>query len=229
MSVFDLKGSSGGNNWNYSKPQEEGYMEMIEGTVVEISNPQSINFNTKQPETWPDGNPKRNLRLTIKGKSGRELNWTFAPRSVSAEACLAALDPQGTRSQVNIEELLGKFIRVQTQAGVYNSQNPRPWWVTLLGDGDAGSVRGMVDFSAQQPQQPMQQQPAPQPQQAPQQQPAPQIQYAQQQAAQALGYQQQSAPQQQMPQQPVQQQAPANQVPYEQDPTGGYYDQDIPF
>lgn len=221
MSVFDLKGSSGGNNWNYSKPQEEGYMEMIEGTVVEISNPQSINFNTKQPEVWPDGNPKLNLRLTIKGKSGRELNWTFAPRSVSAEACLAALDPQGTRSQVNIEELLGKFIRVQTQAGVYNSQNPRPWWVTLLGEGDAGSVRGMVDLSAQKA--PVQQ---PQVQQAP----APQIQYAQQQAAQALGYQQAPAPQPQPQPQPAPvQQAPVNQVPYEQDPTGGYYDQDIPF
>lgn len=224
MSVFDLKGSSGGNNWNYSKPQEEGYMEMIEGTVVEISNPQSINFNTKQPEVWPDGNPKLNLRLTIKGKSGRELNWTFAPRSMSAEACLAALDPQGTRPQVNIEELLGKFIRVQTQAGVYNSQNPRPWYVTLLGEGDAGSVRGMVDLTAKQPQQPMQQQPTPQ------QQLAPQIQYAQQQAAQALGYQQAPVPQPQPQPQPAPvQQAPVNQVPYEQDPTGGYYDQDIPF
>lgn len=215
MSVFDLKGSSGGNNWNYSDPQKDGYMEMIEGTVVEISNPQSINFGTKQPEVWPDGNPKRNLRLIIKGKSGRELGWTFAPRSRSAEACLAALDPQGTRPQVNIEELLGKFIRVQTQAGVYNSQNPRPWWVTIIGDGDAGSVRGMIDLSAQQA-------PAPQPQPQSQQASAPQIQYAQQQAAQALGYQQQPAPQPQ----PAQQ-APAPQVPYEQDPTGGYYDESI--
>lgn len=220
MSVFDLKGSSGGNNWNYSYPQNPGYMESIEGTVVEISNPQSINFGTKQPETWPDGNPKRNLRVVIKGRSGAELGWTFSPKSKGAEACLAALDPDGNRPQVNIEELLGKFIRVQTQAGVYNSQNPRPWWVTVLGDGDAGSVRGIVDFSAQQ---------APQPQQAP-----PQIQHAQQQAAQALGYQQQPVPQQPMqqqpvPQQPMQQQAPMNQAPYEQDPTGGYYDQDIPF
>lgn len=216
MSVFDLKGSSGGNGWNYSDPQKQGYMEMIEGTVVEISNPQSINYGTKQPEVWPDGNPKRNLRLVIKGKSGRELSWTFAPRSKSAEACLAALDPQGTRPQVNIEELLGKFVRVQTQAGVYNSQNPRPWWVTLLGEGDAGSVRGLIDLSQQQPQQ-QQPAPAPQPQPAPapQPQPVPQIQQAQQQAAQALGY--------------AQPQAPANQVPYADDPTGGYYDQDIPF
>ena len=219
MSVFDLKGSSGGNSWNYHDPNKQGYMEMIEGTVVEISNPQSINFATKQPETWPDGNPKLNLRMMIKGRSGAELGWTFSPKGRGAEACLSALDPNGTRAQVSIEEMLGKFIRVQTQAGVYNSQNPRPWWVTILGEGDAGSVRGIVDLSARQA-------PAPQPQQAPapqpqpvQQAPAPQVQYAQQQAAQALGFQPQ----------PVQQQAPVNQVPYEDDPTGGYYSEDIPF
>lgn len=218
MSVFDLKGSSGsGNNWNYSDPNKQGYMEFIEGTVVEISSPQSINFGTKQPETWPDGNPKLNLCLTIKGQSGRELNWIFAPRSRAAEACSLALDPQNQHEHVSVKDMLGKKVRVQTQAGVYNSQNPRPWWVTILGEGDIQSVRGVVENNQARP---AQQQPAP----PVQQQPAPQIQYAQQQAAQALGYAQQPAP-------PVQQQpAPAVvQVPYEQDPTGGYYDQDIPF
>lgn len=216
MSVFDLKGSSGsGNNWNYSDQSKQGYMDMLQGTVVEISAPQSINFSTKRPEVWPDGNPKLNLCVTIKGQSGRELNWIFAPKSKAADACLAALDPQGTRERVSIEELLGKMVQVRTQPGVYNSQNPRPWWVSILGDGDVQSVRGMVDSSA-----PQAQQQAPQAQQ----QPAPQIQQAQQQAAQALGY----APQPQQPMQP--QPAPqVEQVPYGQDPTGGYYDNDIPF
>lgn len=224
MSVFDLKGGGSGNNWNYSDPNKQGFMEMIEGTIVEISNPQSINFGTKKPEFWDDGNPKRNLCVIVKGRSGQELNWIFAPKSNAANACLAALDPQGDRPQVSIEELLGKMVRIQTQTGVYNSQNPRPWWVTILGDGDIQSVRGIKDLSQGQP---MQQLLVPQQQrqvQAPptqQQAPAPQVQYAQQQAAQALGY----APQ------PAQQQpsAPANQAPYEQDPTGGYYEQDIPF
>lgn len=227
MSVFDLKGSSGGNGWNYAHPDKPGYMEMIEGTVVEISAPQKRNFQSGKPEFWPDGNPVLNLCLVIKGRSGNELSWIFAPKSKAADACSLALDPTRTREQVSIEEMLGKFVRIQTQAGVYNAQNPRPWTVTVLGDGDAGSVRSVVKPQQSAQQQPMpQQQPAPQPQPAPQQQPVPQIQYAQQQAAQALGYQQAPAPQ---PQQPMQQQAPANQVPYADDPTGGYYDQDIPF
>lgn len=237
MSMFDLKGGSEGSGWNYSDNTKQNYMEMIEGTVVEISNPQARDFNTGKPATWPDGNPKRNLMLILRGRSGQELSWTFSPKSAAANACLAALDPQGTREQVSIEELLGKFIRVQTQGGVYNAQHPRPWWVTLLGDGEANAVRGLKDLS--QPQNPMPGMPAPQPapqmnqqpappvaqpamQQAPAvqpmaQQPSPQIQAAQQRAATALGFQQDA----QANAAPV-----TEQVPYD---AGQYYDQDIPF
>ena len=219
MSMFDLKGNSSG--WNYHTPDAPGYMETIEGTVVEISNPQSINFHTKQLETWPDGNPKRNLRLIIRGRSGQELAWTFSPKSKGAEACLAALDPQGTREHVSIEELLGKFVRVQTQQGQFGPQNPRPWWVTLLGDGDASAVRGLVDLSKMTAQQAA---PAPAPQQqAPVQQAPTMLQAAMNQAQQAVAqqnFQQANAA------------PPMNQVPvdaYGADPTGGYYDNDIPF
>lgn len=234
MSMFDLKGGSDGNNWNYSDNTKQNYMEMIEGTVVEISNPQARDFATGAPATWPDGNPKRNLRMCIRGRSGQELAWTFAPKSAATSACLAALDPQGTRETVSIEELLGKFIRVQTQAGSYNSKNPRPWWVTILGDGEVNAVRGLKDLSQPQPAQmvgmpapqqapvqqtppPPVQQPAPQPVQ--QQQVNPIIQASMNQAAQALGFQPNAQTNA----------APVNQVSYEQDPTGGYYDQDIPF
>ena len=231
MSMFDLKGGSSGNGWNYSDNTKQNYMETIEGTVVEVSNPQSVNFGTKQPEFWPDGNPKRNLRMVIKGRSGQELSWTFQPKGKATEAILAALDPQGTKTQVSIEELLGKFIRVQTQGGVYNAQNPRPWWVTILGEGDAGSVRGLIDLSQPNRAQaaPVQQMPAPVV--APQQPPAPQVsaaptalQVAQDRAAQALGFQQNAQPNAA----PVNQ-VPANQVPYEEVSGGGYYDSDIPF
>lgn len=210
MSMFDLKGGSNGNGWNYSENNKPGYMEMIEGTVVEISNPQARDFNTKQPVFWDDGNPKRNLQLIIRGRSGQELAWTFAPRSAATDACLGALDPQGTREQVSIEELLGKFVRIQTQGGVYNRQHPRPWWVTILGDGEVNMVRGLKDLSQQQPQQA----PAPAPaQQTPP--PPTQFQVAQQAAQQAVAQQnfQQAAP-------------PVNQVPAD---AYGVYDQDIPF
>lgn len=169
MSMFDLKGGAG-NGWNYSDSTKPGYLEMIEGTVVEISNPQARDFATGAPAVWPDGNPKRNLQMVIRGKSGRELAWTFAPKSKATDACLTALDPDGTREQVSMEEMLGKFIRIQTQAGSYNSKNPRPWWVTILGDGEANAVRGLKDLSQPQPMVGM---PAPAPAPAPASQPAP--------------------------------------------------------
>lgn len=243
MSMFDLKGGSSGNGWNYHDNTKSNYMEMIEGTVVEISNPQSINFNTKQPETWPDGNPKRNLRIAIRGRSGQELSWTFSPKSKGAEACLAALDPQGTREQVSIEELLGKFVRVQTQGGVYNAQHPRPWWVTILGDGEANMVRGLVDLSKQQSSMPGM--PAPQPAPVQQAAPAPAIQPVQ--VAQPMQQPMQQQPASMTPLQQAQQKAqaavanqnfqqvnaapPVSQVPVEtyDSPAEEYYASDIPF
>lgn len=226
MSMFDLKGGNTGSGWNYADNTKPNYMERIEGTVVEISNPQALNYSTRQPEFWPDGNPKRNLRVVIRGRSGQELSWTFSPKSRATDACLAALDPQGTRDQVSMEELLGKFVAVQTQAGVYNAQNPRPWWVTIQGEGEANMVRGLIDLSKQQ----MPGMPAPQP--APMQQTPP----PQQQAPAPTAFQQaQAMAQQAVAQQNFQQTpapAPMNQVPVESygaDPTGGYYDADIPF
>lgn len=159
MSVFDLKGGSS-NAWNYSDKTKQGYSTLITGTVVEISNPQKLNFQTKQPETWPDGNPVRNLRIVLKGQSGREASWTFAPKSKAADACLIALDPQGDRPAVSIEELLGKMVTISTVEGVYNAQNPRPWTVTIQGLGDQAAVRGLKDLSGAT----LQAQPAPQPQ-----------------------------------------------------------------
>ena len=96
---------------------------------------------------------------------------------------------------------------MQTQGGVYNAQNPRPWWVTVLGDGDVASVRGIKDLS----QQAAPVAPAPSVPQAP---PVPQPTYAPQPV---LQYQQ-PAP---VPSAPVE----AYNVP----PIEQLYDQDIPF
>ena len=159
MSVFDLKGGAS-NAWNYSDKTKPGYATSITGTVVEISNPQALDYQTKQPKVWPDGNPVRNLRVVIKGQSGREASWTFAPKSKAADACLIALDPQGDRPAVSIEELIGKLVTISTAEGVYNAQNPRPWNVAIQGLGDQASVRGLKDLSGAT----LQAQPAPQPQ-----------------------------------------------------------------
>lgn len=221
MGMFDLKGGSS-NNWNYSDNTKQNYSEVIGGTVVEIDNPQSINYATKKPETWPDGNPKRNLRLYILQSNNVEVCWTFAPRSAAAQACLAALDPQDNRDSVSIEELLGKLIMVQTQPGVYNQAHPRPWTVLIQGEGNIGAVRGLNDLSKQAVQQA--QAPAPMAQSY-----APQAMAPQTQAQQVVNTAMNQAMMAAQQAAGFQGAAPVAQPQVASDPTGGYYDQDIPF
>lgn len=237
MGVFDIKGGSS-KFWNFSNSQNPGYMEYLEGTVVEIIYTQKYNVKTHQPEFWPEGDPKMQFHVVLRGRSGQELTWPIDRKSVGVDACLAALDPDGSKSTVSFEELLGKFVRVQTQAGDYGNGRPRPWWVTILGDGEVNMVRGLTDRSPdnkqphqrqQTPPPPVQQTPPPPvpQQQAPVSQPP-----VQQQAPSAFHVAQQTA-QQAVANQGFQQPAPlVTQVPvetYGADPTGGYYDADIPF
>lgn len=220
MSMFDLKGNSGsGNVWNYSDNSKSNYAEWIQGTVVEISNPQARDFNTGKPAFWEDGNPKRNLMMTVLQQDGNEVSWIFSPKSRATDACLAALDPDGTRDAVNIKEMLGKVVTVQTQAGSYNARNPRPWTVTVHGDGEVNKVRGLKDLS--QPQS-MPGMPAPAPAPAPVPQPPTAFQAAQAAAQQAVANQNfQQAPAPVVPQPQPQPQPPADAY--------AVYDEDIPF
>lgn len=132
--------------WNYSRPDAEGYLEAIEGTVVEFSKPQHTNYSTKEPEFWPSGDPKLDWCLTLRGRTGKELNWRFSPGSATRPkiprvALTEAIESFGGTC---VEDILGKFIRVATEEGTYNMQHPRPWTVTVLGDGQQQYVRGSV-------------------------------------------------------------------------------------
>lgn len=148
MSMFDLKGSAS-NNWNYSDNTKDNYAEFIQGTVIQIDNPQSINFGTGKPEFWQDGNPKRNLRMTLLQQNGEEINWTFAPhpKSLARQAIVAGMDAVNPKNNGNMEMLLGKMVTVYTQAGSYNAQHPRPWGFRIDGDGNQQAVRGLIDLS----------------------------------------------------------------------------------
>ena len=147
MGMFDMKNASTAS-WNYSDPDRPGFSTTLEGTVVEISNPQALDYNTKEPRFWPDGNPVRNLCLTVLTAGDEEKRWTFAPKSASWQACLKALDPNGTRvDRVGLDELLGKNIQIATKDGAYNAKRPRPWLVTVLGIGQEDKVRGVTDLS----------------------------------------------------------------------------------
>ena len=148
MSMFDLKGG-GSSNWNYSDPDKAGYMEKITGTVVEISNPQVIDFMTKKPAFWDDGNPKRQLKVVIQGQSGKELAWYIAgKKSAAAQAVLKGLiDFHGDKETISIDELLGLNVTIETKPGSYGLKKPRPWSVTINGEGDTSAVRGLIDLS----------------------------------------------------------------------------------
>ena len=143
MSKTPLKGNVS-KGWNYSNPNNDGYMDTIEGTVIEFSQPQRTNFQTKQPEFWPNGDPKRDWCFTILGRSGREINWRFAPGSASKPKLARQAVMDAMPDAEFVEDILGKFVRVHTPQGTYSLQNPRPWTVTILGDGEVDKVRGSV-------------------------------------------------------------------------------------
>ena len=136
------------NVWNYSDDTKENYSEQLCGTVVEIAYVQARNFQTKEPEFWPDGNPKCNFRFTILDMAGNEFSWFVSSNKKSAGlmAVMDALDPARTgNSPVDISKALGKLVTISTKPGSYNAKRPRPWWFQVMGDGDQSKVRGVVD------------------------------------------------------------------------------------
>lgn len=226
MGIFDFDNNgSDSNNWNYSDPNKPGYMPSIQGTVVQIDEVQELDYMTKQPKFFDNGNPRTNIRFTIQGDSGRELGWTFNPRKtgIAFQAVMNAVkayNPQAT----GMKDVGGLRVKITTQGTSQEiGKNARQWWFEVMGPGEA-TFRGINAFVPQQQPQPVQQQQyAQQPQM---QQPAPQIQggfYAppvpQQQSAQA-----------QPAQQPAQHQVVPGNPQIIPDGNGGQvYDQDIPF
>lgn len=139
-----LKGGES-KGWNYSNPNKDNYLECLEGTVIEFSKPQHTNFQTKEPEFWSNGEPKLDWQFTILGRSGKELNWRFSPGSATKPKAprRALTEAMETIDAQYVEDILGKFVRIRTQAGTYNMQNPRPWFVEILGEGETDKVRGV--------------------------------------------------------------------------------------
>ncbi len=136
------------NVWNYSDDTKENYSEQLSGTVVEIAYVQARNFQTKEPEFWPDGNPKCNFRFTIADLAGNEFAWFVSSNKKSAGlmAVMDALDPaRSGNSPVDISKALGKLVTISTKPGSYNAKRPRPWWFQVVGEGDQSKVRGVVD------------------------------------------------------------------------------------
>lgn len=70
-------------NWNYNKPDKAGYSLELYGTVVSIQEVQGRKFNPQdprnsQPDFWPNGNPKMNIRVGVAQPDGTFRCFTFA-------------------------------------------------------------------------------------------------------------------------------------------------------
>lgn len=219
-SAFVVGGNS--NAWNYSDPSKEGFANQIQGPVVKLVRRQGIDFNTKQPATWPDGNPRLVYGLTIQDEAtGEPKEWVVDAKksSVGIRAIGAALGVKDG-DPVDISRLYGMVINVNTP-GLQNmkingrSCTARIWQVQVLGQAQGANLLGIEDQvnTTPKPQPVQQQQPA-------QQQPVQQVSYQQLQQ-----FAQQNTMQQQMQQQPAQQQGTV----FAQPATNMYADEDIPF
>lgn len=202
MSVLDFGPESNGNWWNYSDQNKPGYSPVLEGTVVKMFAQPHLNYVTKQPETWPNGEPKYNIAVTIQDTNNNQFNWSFKPNknSGAGHAICEALESVGLST---VRELYGMYIRVTTQDGNYNQAHPRPWKVEVLGQGKA-QLLGIEDENSVQVKKPQPStQPAPQVQQqaapAPAPAPAPQESRLDQMIDQTTAMFQQQAQQQQAP------------------------------
>lgn len=142
MGVLDFNGGGSGNSWNYHSPDKDGYSLVLDGQVVGIDTPIAHNFSQdgKQgsPKFWDDGNPVRNIKLTIADAQGNCFDWTFSiskKRLTSAfnqvMQAILAVDPNAT----SIADCMGRHITVTTQQPPqgfgYSAANPRPWSVSI--------------------------------------------------------------------------------------------------
>lgn len=201
MSILDFdNNNNSGNFWNYHSPDKSNYTLELTGDIVAISTPQATNFATKQPEFWPNGEPKLLICLHIGLVNGQEVCWSFSPGSKKSGGSAALKAVRSALAAINapaksVSEIGGKNVTISTQAGVYSAGYPRPWNVRINGQATL-PYRG-VDES-----QPDRMKPQGVPQAA---------------FAAARG----QLPQQQQQQHTQPQAMPSNQVPYT--------DQDIPF
>lgn len=131
----------GGMNygWNYSNPRKEGYSTQLIGTVLAIQEVQKRSFTMNgqpgQPEFWPDGNPKMNIRLALATESGELKTFTFQPAGRDARMGKKKsihMDLFHLTGDTDMMNLIGKTICISTQDGHYGQGNPRPWFVQLV-------------------------------------------------------------------------------------------------
>ena len=145
--MFDLGGNT--TSWNYSDPGREGYSEQLAGTIVEITAVQSRDPQTKKLEFYDDsGRPKVKYRINVCDAAGNEFTWMISSaKSSNAVVAIknAIVQNNPKNHHPKLSDLLGKMVTISTAAGSYGRGRPRPWKVTVIGEGDQELVRGVFD------------------------------------------------------------------------------------
>lgn len=148
-------GGMGGNSWNNSRPNDEGYSLELWGTVVSLQEVQArmYNPNSKQPGAprfWPDGNPVMNIRMGLATPDGSLKSVTFAKagkKQVSGEKPSLHMQLFALTNN-NMMELVGKTIHLWTwpanpQTGqTWGQGNPRLFGVEEVTDGTKYELSG---------------------------------------------------------------------------------------
>lgn len=246
-SMLSGGGMADGKFWNFSRPDNEGFTPVLEGTLVKVSFSQARNYDANQgkfttPAFWPDGNPKLMIRLHVADANGETWLHEVQPKSHCLNEDWLPKSPTGS-----IEGFLGQMLRIEAEQEVrtqdgrvipFGSGNRRHFNVTIMGPGtvaaegvDYQSLERLSSTRAQ----PQQQRPQQMPQgvaaqqfqqqvqpasygQVPQQQPMSRVMQQAYQAAAAAGYTAQQQP-------GYSAAAPAPVAPQQPD----LYDSDIPF
>lgn len=133
-------------NWNYNKPDKPGYTETIVGTVVAMQEVQNREYNPYgngpgAPSFWDpptNSRPKMNIRILLVNQMGDLVSFTFQPAGKEARAGKKRsvhMDLYHLTGDTDMQNLIGKTIKISTQQGNWGLGNPRPFDVSLTEDG----------------------------------------------------------------------------------------------
>lgn len=109
----------GGHNWNYSKPDQPDYSLEFFGTIVSVQEVQARDWSPAggvgRPSTWPDGNPKMNIRIGFADPQGQLKSITFQKAGKKQVADNVGLHMQFYNiSGGNMSNLVGKTVHLWT-------------------------------------------------------------------------------------------------------------------
>lgn len=137
-------GMADGKFWNFSRPDQEGFMPVLDGTLTKVSFSQERVYDANQRKFtslafWPDGNPKLMIRVHVTDLNGEVWVHEIKPKSHCLNEDWLPKSPNGS-----IEGFLGQHIRIEAEQEVrtqdgrvipFGSGNRRHFTVTIVGPG----------------------------------------------------------------------------------------------